>query len=179
MIALNSSSESPRIRSGTRGRRSGVLVAFGFVVVVLAGCGSRDTAIQPDRISSPVPAAERATTGATAVAPVVGVAPEGVQLLGPLEFAAVIAEEGVRVVNVHIPYDGEIAGTDDFVAYDSIEMWGGRPDDTATPIAVYCRSGNMSATAARTLVDLGYTNVVDLAGGMDAWVAAGLQLERL
>ena len=142
---------------------------------MLVGCGSTDTGISPDRTSSPVPIAE----SATAVAPVVAVAPERVQLLGPLEFAAVIAEEGVRVVNVHIPYDGEIAGTDDFVAYDSIAMWGGRPEDTATPVAVYCRSGNMSATAARTLVDLGYTNVVDLAGGMDAWVAAGLQLERL
>lgn len=104
--------------------------------------------------------------------------PAQVQLLEPLEFAAVIAEEGVRVINVHVPYDGEIAGTDDFVAYDSIRTWGGRPDDPTTPIAVYCRSGNMSATAARTLVDLGYTNVVDLAGGMDAWAAAGMQVER-
>jgi len=34
----------------------------------------------------------------------------------------------------------------------------------------------MSDIAARTLVGLGYTDVWDLAGGMDAWVAAGRQL---
>ena len=31
-----------------------------------------------------------------------------------------------------------------------------------TKIIVYCRSGNRSATAAQTLIDMGYTNVYDL-----------------
>lgn len=31
-----------------------------------------------------------------------------------------------------------------------------------TKIIVYCRSGNRSATAAQTLLDMGYTNVSDL-----------------
>ena len=35
-------------------------------------------------------------------------------------------------------------------------------------ILVYCRSGRRSALAARTLVDLGYTNVYDF-GGIDDW----------
>lgn len=33
-----------------------------------------------------------------------------------------------------------------------------------TKIIVYCRSGNRSATAAQTLIDLGYKNVYDLGG---------------
>ena len=34
--------------------------------------------------------------------------------------------------------------------------------DKNTKIIVYCRSGNRSATAANTLINLGYTNVYDL-----------------
>jgi rhodanese-related sulfurtransferase len=36
----------------------------------------------------------------------------------------------------------------------------------------------MSATATRTLVEMGYTDVVDLAGGMNAWVETGRPLEE-
>ena len=39
-------------------------------------------------------------------------------------------------------------------------------------IAVYCRSGHRSATAARQLVDKGYT-VINLDGGIMAWKRAG------
>jgi len=35
-------------------------------------------------------------------------------------------------------------------------------------IFVYCRSGRRSVSAARTLVDLGYTNVYDF-GGIESW----------
>lgn len=35
-------------------------------------------------------------------------------------------------------------------------------------IIVYCRSGNRSATAAQTLIDMGYRNVYDL-GGISNW----------
>ena len=38
--------------------------------------------------------------------------------------------------------------------------------DKDTKIIVYCRSGARSATAAQTLVDMGYTNVYDL-GSID------------
>ena len=39
--------------------------------------------------------------------------------------------------------------------------------DKDTKIIVYCRSGNRSATAAQTLVNMGYKNVYDL-GAMDS-----------
>jgi len=37
-----------------------------------------------------------------------------------------------------------------------------------TPVLVYCRSGNRSAQAARSLTALGYTRVYDL-GAITAW----------
>jgi rhodanese-related sulfurtransferase len=37
------------------------------------------------------------------------------------------------------------------------------------PVVVYCRSGSRSATVVRWLEDDGYSNVVNLAGGINAW----------
>ncbi|HSF97149.1 MAG TPA: rhodanese-like domain-containing protein [Ornithinibacter sp.] len=41
-------------------------------------------------------------------------------------------------------------------------------------VIVVCRSGTRAALAAATLMDLGFTDVVNLAGGMTAWKHAGL-----
>lgn len=45
-----------------------------------------------------------------------------------------------------------------------------------TPVVVYCRSGNRSATAAQILVEGGYQPVYDL-GGIKDWVAQGLPIQ--
>jgi sulfur-carrier protein adenylyltransferase/sulfurtransferase len=42
------------------------------------------------------------------------------------------------------------------------------PDRNA-PVIIYCESGNRSAYAAKTLTELGYTDVVSLAGGFSGW----------
>jgi sulfur-carrier protein adenylyltransferase/sulfurtransferase len=46
--------------------------------------------------------------------------------------------------------------------------------DHDAPIVVYCAGGARSAFAAETLGQLGYSNVVSLAGGFGAWKSAGL-----
>jgi len=38
-------------------------------------------------------------------------------------------------------------------------------------MVLYCGTGGRSALAVITLKDMGYTNVVDLEGGFEAWVA--------
>jgi rhodanese-related sulfurtransferase len=88
------------------------------------------------------------------------------------EFATRLAVRDVVVINVHTPYEGEIEGTDLFVPYDRISEDPAVPSNRAAPIALYCRSGRMSHQAAQTLAAEGYTNVVDLDGGMAAWEAA-------
>ncbi|HEV2127384.1 MAG TPA: molybdopterin-synthase adenylyltransferase MoeB [Thermomicrobiales bacterium] len=45
--------------------------------------------------------------------------------------------------------------------------------DKAQPIIVYCAGGVRSAFAAKSLQDLGYNDVVSLAGGFTAWKGAG------
>jgi sulfur-carrier protein adenylyltransferase/sulfurtransferase len=42
-----------------------------------------------------------------------------------------------------------------------------------TPVVVYCAGGYRSAFAAKTLGELGYTNVVSVAGGFDKWKTEG------
>ena len=49
--------------------------------------------------------------------------------------------------------------------------------DRARSIITYCASGNRSVFAARTLEELGYENVVSLAGGINDWKRHGYPLE--
>jgi len=41
-------------------------------------------------------------------------------------------------------------------------------------IIVFCRSGARAALAAATLADLGFTDVLNMTGGLTAWKEAGL-----
>lgn len=49
--------------------------------------------------------------------------------------------------------------------------------DRAAPIVLYCASGTRSLLSARSLVELGYTNVRSLAGGFSAWKRNALPWE--
>ena len=78
----------------------------------------------------------------------------------PGELAALIEREQIALVNVHVPYEGELPGTDLFIAYDEVDRHRDRlPADQDAPLVLYCRTGRMSQEAARTVVDLGYTSV--------------------
>ena len=46
------------------------------------------------------------------------------------------------------------------------------------PIYLVCRSGRRSAVAAAELLELGFTNVVSVRGGMEAVIKAGIRVER-
>jgi sulfur-carrier protein adenylyltransferase/sulfurtransferase len=49
--------------------------------------------------------------------------------------------------------------------------------DRARTVVLYCSSGNRSAFAAKTLEELGYDNVVSLAGGFTDWKRNGLPFD--
>ena len=95
------------------------------------------------------------------------------------ELNSMLKSKDFVFINVHIPFAGNIAGTDLSIAYDQIEQnLSHLPTDKNTKIVLYCRSGRMSAIASEELVLLGYTNIWNLDGGMDAWAQAGYPLEK-
>ena len=44
-------------------------------------------------------------------------------------------------------------------------------------LVFYCQSGWRSALAAKTLQDMGMTNIFDMEGGFNGWKSAGLPIE--
>lgn len=106
-------------------------------------------------------------------------APASSRLLAPGEFAEAIADPARTTINVHVPFEGALPGTDLMIPFDQIERQDSElPSDRTTPLAVYCLSGRMSAEAAQTLENLGYTAIADLKGGMREWQASGRALAQ-
>ncbi len=97
--------------------------------------------------------------------------------VSPKEFYRMIQEEDVFVIDVHVPRQKHIPGTDAWIPYDRIEELVDRlPEDKNTKILVYCRSGYMSKIAASKLAEMGYRNIVNLDGGTVAWTREGLPM---
>ncbi len=123
-----------------------------FLLPVIAGCASATTSPEGSAVSGPA-------------------------LITVEELNNMLKSKDFSFINVHIPYDGEIPGTDAHIPYNEIEKYADQlPEDKDAKIVLYCRSGPMSATASKTLIEMGYTNVIDVRGGMRAWKAAGYEL---
>ncbi len=83
------------------------------------------------------------------------------------------------LVNVHIPFEGDLPKTDLSIAYDTIgQNLDQLGSDKNAKIVLYCKSDRMSTIAAEELVKLGFTNIWNLDGGMVAWENAGQPIER-
>lgn len=117
-----------------------------------------------------------AVTACTSTSPELIAAPPASTLLAPDDFAEEILKGDRFVLNVHIPDEGSIRGTDADIPFDALAQNTDRLPDIGTPLAVYCRSGSMSATAVVELKDIGYPDIVELDGGMVEWEASGRPL---
>ena len=98
-------------------------------------------------------------------------------VLAPQELDRMVSEGDVFLVNTHVPYEGELPGTDAFIPYTEIAS---RLDELPfgeQEVVIYCRSGNMSTQAARAMVAAGAPAFYELGGGWYAWQDAGLPFE--
>lgn len=96
------------------------------------------------------------------------------------QLAVMLEHKDFALLNVKTPYVGEISGTDLYIPYDQVGQRAAElPADKTARIVVYCRTGHESAIAAQTLLDLGYTNIENLDGGMTAWTASGRPLVQV
>lgn len=102
----------------------------------------------------------------------------GYRDVGPAE--ALAARGAVRLVDVREPHeytgDGHIAGAELVplaTLSGAMRAWPRERD-----VIVICRSGGRSARAAEAMVAAGFARVMNLAGGMLAYQAAGLPVER-
>src|SRR3989344_2898635 len=74
------------------------------------------------------------------------------------------------LIDVHIPEQEHIKGTDTFIPYDEIENQLAKlPSGKDAKIVLYCRTGRMSEITAQKLAEKGYTNVYNVVGGKVEW----------
>lgn len=131
-----------------------------FLVVFLSACKSRDGEIVSEKVD----------------------VNNGSYLnINSQQLNAMFKNKDFVLVNVHIPYAGNIPNTDLSIPYDQIaesQYLAQLPTDKNSKIVLYCRSGRMSQIAAEELVSLGYTNIWNLKNGMMEWEQAGYKLEK-
>jgi phage shock protein E len=137
------------------GRRRLPIAALAALAVLAVGCGGGTGTTATQAVIE--------TVSPAAAADLIAAAPPGLVILDvrtPDEFAA-----GHLAGAVNLDFSAATFG-DDLAALD-----------TGAPYIFYCRRGNRSADAREMMRSLGFREVHEIAGGIDAWVAAGLPVE--
>jgi len=140
----------------------GKLIVTGFVLLMLAGCGAPAAAAQ---MSAP----QAAVIDTASLSRDVDVQTA----------AALRAQPDVVILDVREQSEwdsGHIPGALFIPMNDVPNRLKEIPTDKT--VIVQCRSGNRSSTVTDYLRSQGMTNVHNLSGGINAWEAAGLPVEK-
>lgn len=105
-------------------------------------------------------------------------AKEQVSEVGPADAAELVEDEQApKIVDVREKYEWDGGHIPKAVhvprGYLELRIENAIPDKSA-PVLLYCAGGTRSVLAARTLQEMGYSNVTSLHGGFTAWKDAGL-----
>lgn len=98
-------------------------------------------------------------------------------VISPTQLHDMMAKQKVYLVNVHVPFEGDIPGTDASIPYTDIAGQLDKLPFDEQVVVIYCRSGNMSTEAAQAMVDSGAPPFYELQGGFYAWQDAGYPLQ--
>lgn len=117
-----------------------------------------------------------ALVGVSTLAACAGGAESGGETLDADAFAELTASQGVVVLDVRTPEEFASGHLPDAVNIDvSAPDFAARVAtlDLDASYALYCRTGNRSATAMQVMQDAGFESLAHLGGGIVAWVDAG------
>ena len=158
-----------------------VVAVVGYLMIAMPGMDHGSTNSMGAMDSADMDSAEMdSMAGMGNEEPPVDMSPQAASPIAqadPAEFELLMSTPDTFVVNVHIPDQGNIRGTDVSIPYEGIVGDPRLPADLETPILLYCETGRMSAIAGAALAAAGYSDVTELAGGMQAWQASGRSVE--
>jgi len=89
----------------------------------------------------------------------------------------------IEIVDVRTPMEfrqvhAQQASNTPLNALDPQAVMKSRSQPAEEPLYVICKSGTRGAKAQQKFIDAGFTNVVNVEGGTDAWVSAALPVVR-
>ena len=105
-----------------------------------------------------------------------GNVPQQTNSLAPAAFEVRLSEPAVQLIDARTPSEYNTGYLADAINLDwnggQLEAAAGKLDKSK-PVLLYCASGRRSAAARAFLIEQGFKDVVDLDGGIGAWVMAG------
>lgn len=143
-------------RSSQFSKRTSIIVTFA-ILALITGAGACIPNASLTSTAAPILASERIT---------------------PLEYQNQFGDSSSHLlIDVRTPEEFASGHIQNAVNI-SVETLQARLDEVprGTPVVVYCRTGNRSASAAQILIEGGYQPVYDL-GGIQDWVAQGLPIQ--
>lgn len=94
--------------------------------------------------------------------------------ISPAQLHDMFENKDFILVNTDVGYVAEIPGTDLFIPYIRVEQYLNQlPQNRTTKIVLYASSSSESSIAAEKLVELGFTNVLNLTDGILGWYSQG------
>jgi len=105
-----------------------------------------------------------------------------VELVSPEQAAEVIADDpaGLVILDIRTPEEFDEVRLDGAINVDYYDADFADQLDTLDkndPYVMYCRSGNRSSDAVKTMKDLGFTEVYEIDGGIVNWIESGYPVE--
>lgn len=107
---------------------------------------------------------------------------QSIELVPPADAAQVIADDpaGLVVLDIRTPEEFNEARLADAIMVDFYaDDFEAQLDtlDKDVPYVMYCRSGNRSSEAVKTMKDLGFVEVYEIDGGIVNWYDQGYPIE--
>ncbi len=100
--------------------------------------------------------------------------------VSPTEFSEGIKKEGIQLIDVRTSNEvnsGKIPGAINYDIYGADFKAQINALDKSKPVYVYCAVGGRSGKAMKMMKSMGFSEVYNLDGGMNAWKSKGLPVE--